>query len=241
MARARTTASRARRLPDRTTPDQTPDLTLTRAGVVDAPVPCRGSSRDRARAARLPAPRPPPVLSADDGRGIAQARRAECHHVVDLVVLAEVRWGYFRTRKQFLLSRFPERWRIFYAQPPAFGTDDPWRPRTEGRVTYFTVPFLKTATTSAPYNTLASTTAGRALIEWGAERWLSSRLRSLGVEREPAVLVSNIYCPGALARLRKRATFYDYNDSPFQFAGVPAWAEGYWKRTARQVDAFFVV
>src|SRR5262249_5186624 len=33
----------------------------------------------------------------------------------------------------------------------------------------------------------------------------------------------------------------DYNDNPFQFAGVPAWAESYWKRTARQVDAFFVV
>ena len=27
---------------------------------------------------------------------------------MDLVVLSEVRWGYFRTRKQFLLSRFPD-------------------------------------------------------------------------------------------------------------------------------------
>src|SRR6266850_566840 len=59
---------------------------------------------------------------------------------VDLLVLSEVRWGYFRTRKQFLLSRFPDRWRIFFAQPPAFGGDDPWTPRREGNVTYFTVP-----------------------------------------------------------------------------------------------------
>ena len=160
---------------------------------------------------------------------------------MDLVVLAEVRWGYFRTRKQFLLSRFPERWRIFYAQPPAAGADDPWEPRTEGRVTHFTVPFLKTVTTQPLYNAIAGTAPGRAAIEWGAERWLLSRLERLGVEREPVVMTSNIYAPGALERLRKRALFYDYNDNPFQFAGVPAWAKGYWERTARQVDQFFVV
>ena len=160
---------------------------------------------------------------------------------MDLVVLAEVRWGYFRTRKQFLLSRFPERWRVFYAQPPAFGQDDPWAPRREGNVTYFTAPFLKTATTSRLYERAAATAAGRAAIEWGAERWLQARLRGLGVEREPVALVSNIYCPGALAGLRARARFYDYNDNPFQFAGVPAWARSYWERTARQIDAFFVV
>jgi teichuronic acid biosynthesis glycosyltransferase TuaH len=160
---------------------------------------------------------------------------------VDLVVLAEVRWGYFRTRKQFLLSRFPERWRIFYAQPPSFGADDPWTPRTEGRVTYFTVPFLKTVTTSGLYNAAASSAPGRAAIEWAAERWLASRLRALGVERNPVALVSNIYAPGALRGLEARAAFYDYNDSPFQFAGVPSWAHDYWKRTASQIDAFFAV
>lgn len=52
---------------------------------------------------------------------------------MDLLVLSEVRWGYFRTRKQFLLSRFPASWRVFFAQPPAVGADDPWEPRREGR------------------------------------------------------------------------------------------------------------
>jgi glycosyltransferase involved in cell wall biosynthesis len=160
---------------------------------------------------------------------------------VDLVVLAEVRWGYFRTRKQFLLSRFPERWRIFYAQPPASGADDPWIPRVEGRVTYFTVPFLKTVTTSGAYNAAAATAPGRAAIEWMAERWLRSRLSALDVEPRPVAMVSNIYAPGALRGLSARAVFYDYNDSPFQFAGVPTWARRYWERTASQVDTFFAV
>jgi glycosyltransferase involved in cell wall biosynthesis len=160
---------------------------------------------------------------------------------VDLVVLSEVRWGYFRTRKQFLLSRFPERWRVFFAQPPAAGADDPWTPRREGRVTYFTVPFLKPGTTSPLYEAVTALKPGRALIEAAAARHLGLRLRGLGVEREPVVLVSNIYAAGALPRLPRKLLLYDFNDSPFQFARVPSWARGYWRRTLAEVDALFVV
>jgi glycosyltransferase involved in cell wall biosynthesis len=160
---------------------------------------------------------------------------------VDLLALSEVRWGYFRTRKQFLLSRFPERWRVFFAQPPAFGAGDPWTPRRQGRVTYFTVPLLKPGTTSELYNAATSTAWGRAAIERVADAWLRRRLGDLGVERRPVVLVSNIYCPGTLARLPKRKLFYDYNDSPFQFSVTPPWAQRYWERTRDQADAFFAV
>ena len=160
---------------------------------------------------------------------------------MDLLVLSEVRWGYFRTRKQFLLSRFPAHWRIFFAQPPGAGEDDPWTPRSEGRVTYFTVPFLKPGTTQPLYNALTATAPGRAAIELGAEVYLARMLRRLGVEPEPVVLVSNIYAPGLLSRLRKKLVLYDFNDSPFQFSVAPPWAGPYWQRTIRQSQAVFVV
>lgn len=156
-------------------------------------------------------------------------------------MLSEVRWGYFRTRKQFLLSRVPDAWRVFFAQPPAAGADDPWIPRTEGRVTYFTVPFLKPGTTRAVYNALMGLPPARALVDRAAGVHLDRQLRRLGVDREPVVLCSNIYAAGLLSRLRKRLVFYDFNDSPFQFAGVPRWARGYWNRTLDQVDVLFVV
>ena len=155
-------------------------------------------------------------------------------------MLSEVRWGYFRTRKQFLLSRFPERWRVFFAQPPAFGGDDPWTPRREGNVTYFTVPFLKPGTTSALYNRAIATAPGRALVERIAAFRLGRMLERFGV-REPAVLCSNIYAVRALSRLHAKCVFYDFNDSPFQFSTSPAWAGSYWERTRRHVDLFFVV
>ena len=160
---------------------------------------------------------------------------------MDLVALSEVRWGYFRTRKQFLLSRFPERWRVFFAQPPAAGADDPWTPRQEGRVTYFTVPFLKPGTTNLLYNALTGLAPVRAALEAVAAGQLLDRLKQLGVDPEPVVLASNIYAVGALSRLRRKLVFYDFNDSPFQFARTPAWAGAYWRRTLDEVDALFVV
>lgn len=160
---------------------------------------------------------------------------------MDLLVLSEVRWGYFRTRKQFLLSRFPKPWRIFFAQPPAFGADDPWEPRQEGRVTVFTVPFLKPGTTSPLYNRVAGTAPGRALIEGVAEFWLSRMLARLGVDPEPVVLASNIYAPALLSRLRKKLVLYDFNDHPLQFAASPSWAPPYLRRTLAQAQGVFVV
>jgi len=160
---------------------------------------------------------------------------------LDLLVLSEVRWGYFRTRKQFLLSRFPERWRVFFAQPPAAGTTDPWEPVREGNVTVFTVPFLKPGTTSPVYNAVTRTAPGRAAIEWAAERYLHRMLRRLGVDPEPVVLASNIYVPGLLSRLRRKLLLYDFNDHPLQFSATPSWAAPYLRRTLAQVQGVFVV
>ena len=160
---------------------------------------------------------------------------------MDLLALSEVRWGYFCTRKQFLLSRLPETWRVFFAQPPGSGGDDPWTPRREGNVTIFTVPFLKPATTRPLYNAVASTGLGRAVIERAASRHLRGTLARLGVEERPVVMVSNIYAAHSLEHTGRRLAIYDFNDSPFQFSGSPPWAREYWPRMLPQVDLVFAV
>lgn len=160
---------------------------------------------------------------------------------MDLLVLSEVRWGYFRTRKQFLLSRFPERWRVFFAQPPGDAEGDPWTPRREGNVTWFTVPFLKPGTRNPLYNVMTATGAGRSLIEGAAAAHLRRMMQRLGVAQAPVVLASNIYAARALSGLSARRVFYDFNDSPHQFSTSPSWAREYWQRTRDQVDLFFVV
>src|SRR5262249_54417379 len=118
---------------------------------------------------------------------------------------------------------------------------DPWVPRKEGRVTTFTVPFLKPATTQPIYNRLTRSGLGRRAVEGVAEIFLRRRLKALGVAKSPAIMASNIYCARALSSLSRKLLFYDFNDSPFQFAGAPEWATDYWRLMLRQVDVFFVV
>mgnify|MGYP001335228249 CR=1 FL=1 len=160
---------------------------------------------------------------------------------MDLLVVSEVRWGYFRTRKQFLLSRFPAPWRVFFAQPPGAGGDDPWQPRQEGRVTVFTVPFLKPGTTSALYNAVTGTAVGRAAVELSAELYLQRMLSRLEIAPDPVVLASNIYAPTLLSRLRKKLLLYDFTDHPLQFSATPPWARPYLRRTLAQAQGVFVV
>ena len=90
---------------------------------------------------------------------------------------------------------------------------------------------------SAPEGTVSA----RAAVERAAEAYLGRMLRRLGVEPRPVVMTSNIYCAGAVSRLPRKLLFYDFNDSPFQFARTPRWAAEYWRRTLASVDVFFVV
>src|SRR5262249_31422366 len=178
-------------LPGRAPGDRAPGVALALARGVVAGLPRPRSAR--ARPARGPRGLRRPAPGLRGGRRVLREHAGRELSGLDLLVLSEVPWGYFRTRKQFLLSRFPETWRVFFAQPPAAGADDPWEPRREGRVTVFTVPFLKPGTTSPLYNAATSLAAGRGLIEWGAERYLRRMLARLGVEPRPVVLAANIY------------------------------------------------
>jgi teichuronic acid biosynthesis glycosyltransferase TuaH len=66
-------------------------------------------------------------------------------------------------------------------------------------------------------------------------------LRELGVDPEPVVLVSNIYAPALLSRLRNKLILYDFNDHPLQFSVTPPWAGPYLRRTLAQAQGVFVV
>jgi glycosyltransferase involved in cell wall biosynthesis len=158
----------------------------------------------------------------------------------DLVCLAEVAWGYFRTRKQFLFSRLARRWRVVYFEPLAFGRGNRWRAREEDGVTVVTVPFPKPGTSVPLYNALLESALGRALVERLAGAVLRLWLRRLGVSR-PVCVVSNVYAANLLGALRPRLVCYDFNDHPLQFPTAPRWTERYFRRLLECSDLVLAV
>jgi glycosyltransferase involved in cell wall biosynthesis len=159
-----------------------------------------------------------------------------------LVAFAEVAWGYFRTRKQFLLARLARRgWRVVYLEPLAAGRGNAWRPRDEDGVNVVTVPFLKTNTKSAPYNAAIAFPWARALLEDAGARAARRAMAMAGVTSPDVAFVSNIYAAKALSASGARLVCYDFNDHPLQFAAVPAWAEGYLERALARADVVIAV
>jgi glycosyltransferase involved in cell wall biosynthesis len=158
----------------------------------------------------------------------------------DLVCLAEIAWGYFRTRKQFLLSRLARRWRVTYFEPPAFGRGGGGAARSVDGLTVVTVPFLKPGTTVPAYNAAIATPVGRVLVEQVAGWSLAGWIKRLGIRR-PVCMISNVYAVNLLGIVRPRLVCYDFNDHPRQFPTAPDWTDGYLERLLAQTDVVVAV
>jgi glycosyltransferase involved in cell wall biosynthesis len=158
-----------------------------------------------------------------------------------LVCLAEIAWGYFRTRKQFLLSRLAKLgWRVIYFEPIAFGRGGGFHQREEDGVTVITVPFLKPGTRVGLYNAVAGMPWGRRGIEAAATRSVHEWIRRLEIEK-PVVMTSNIYAVRAIPAFKPSFVFYDFNDHPMQFPTAPPWAGEYLERTLRTSELAIAV
>src|SRR5262245_23128746 len=98
-----------------------------------------------------------------------------------LVAYAEVAWGYFRTRKQFLLARLAARgWDVHYLEPIAFGRGNQMHARIEDEVVVHTIPFLKASTRQPLYNSAIELPPVRAMLENVAAQAVERALRSAG-------------------------------------------------------------
>ncbi len=159
-----------------------------------------------------------------------------------LVALAEVAWGYFRTRKQFLLTRLAARgWRVIYVEPMAAGRGNAREPRAVDGVTVVTAPFLKTNTRQPVYNAAIEVPPLRSAIESAGAAAAVRAVRRLGVGDVDVAYLSNIHAAKALSGLGPRLVCYDFNDHPLQFAGVPAWAEDSLTRALGRADFVIAV
>jgi glycosyltransferase involved in cell wall biosynthesis len=157
-----------------------------------------------------------------------------------VVVCAEVQWHYVRTRKQQILSRFPPDWPILFLQAYVRGRPSAWLPRRDGNIRYVTVPVFKNLP-SSPLRRILDRGWVRALLNIVLLKWVWLVRLMTGFARSDVVLyVSNIYYGRMLRWLPRRAALYDCNDNHLAFPGTPAWAQGYFERVVRGVDAVVV-
>ena len=159
-----------------------------------------------------------------------------------LVAYAEVAWGYFRTRKQFLLARLAARgWNVHYLEPLAPGRGNRLNAREEDGVTVHTIPFLKASTRQPLYNAAIELEPARAILETVAAQAVERALRAAGVTQVDVAYLSNVYAAKALSRPLPGLVCYDFNDHPLQFSNVPAWASNYLTHALERADVVLAV
>jgi len=153
-----------------------------------------------------------------------------------IVCFSEIQWRYVRTRKQQVLSRFPEDWEILFLSSVAKGKPNNYLPRRDGRVTHVCVPIFKNFPPGAVRGLAALRPVrflwNAAILSWLQLIFIATRFH----RRDRVFYVSNIYYAAVLKRLRRSLMFYDCNDDHLAFPNTPPWAERYYRALVRDSD-----
>lgn len=156
--------------------------------------------------------------------------------ILKVVCFSEIQWRYVRTRKQQILSRFPDDWQILFLSSVVAGKRNNLRPERDGRVIHACVPVFK----NFPQRwARAVFSVGLARALWNAFIfiWVKAILGITGFGGSERVFyVSNIYYARVLRRLHRDLMLYDCNDDPMEFPDVPSWAANYFSMLASDAD-----
>jgi teichuronic acid biosynthesis glycosyltransferase TuaH len=155
---------------------------------------------------------------------------------VKVVCFSEIQWKYVRTRKQQIISRFPDQWRVLFLSSVVKGRRNNFLPERDGNVLHVCVPIFK----NVPQHSLKvffSVPPIRFLWNVMIFLWINLLFLVTGFGGGNRVFyVSNIYYGAVLPFFRRSLMFYDCNDDHLAFPDTPAWAKGYYRRLARSAD-----
>lgn len=158
-----------------------------------------------------------------------------------VVCFSEIQWHYVRTRKQQIISRFPDDWEILFLSTIVAGRENNLVPRREGRVTHVCVPVFKSVSNRA-IKAIFSIPPVRFLWNLLILLWVKTVLLATGFAGRRRVLyISNIFYAPILRFFPASVKVYDCNDDPLAFPNTPAWAEKYFHSLALSADVVAAV
>ncbi len=157
-----------------------------------------------------------------------------------LVWFSEIQWDFLSTRKQRILARFSDKWRILFIEPFALGRHHHWFPVKRGRVWVVSVPFLKSLPFS--FGRLLNNSLLRAVLSLPGVLLMLFWVMLLGFASSNRIIgLSNIYWGRIAASLPCRLRFYDANDDHLAFPATPGWLKGYLDAYLARVSLLFSV
>lgn len=152
---------------------------------------------------------------------------------MNIIWFSEIKWDYLKTRKQQILSRFPNSCSILFIEPISKNLPNHFTFRIFNHLKAITIPHIRTIN-GRVLNLLLSLSFTRKIVTTIAEFWFMIACYRY-ISTADCLITSNVFWSKSIKRLNGKnpsiPIIYDCNDNPLAFPNIPKYKKFYFIET----------
>jgi len=161
---------------------------------------------------------------------------------MNIIWLSEIKWNYLKTRKQQIISRFPDDSSILFIEPISKKLSNNYYPIEYSHVKAVTIPQLRSVRNRLS-NKILSYLFIRKIINALATLWFRFFFHKI-INNANCIITSNVYWSPLIKTYKIKypdlPIIYDCNDNPLAFPGTPNYKKEYFIETLSLVNKIII-
>lgn len=161
---------------------------------------------------------------------------------MNIIWLSEIKWNYLKTRKQQIISRFPDDSSILFIEPISKKLSNNYYPIEFSHVKAVTIPQLRSVRNRLS-NKILSYLFIRRIINALATIWFKFFFHKI-INNANCIITSNVYWSQLIKTYKIKypelPIIYDCNDNPLAFPGTPNYKKEYFIETLSLVNKIII-
>ena len=152
---------------------------------------------------------------------------------MNIIWFSEIKWNYLKTRKQQIISRFPDNSSVLFIEPISKKLSNNYFPIDYKHVKAVTIPQLRSVSNRL-LNKILSFSFIRTIVNSLATLWFKNFFGNF-ISNTNCIITSNVYWSQLIKKYKIKypelTIIYDCNDNPLAFPGAPDYKKKYFKET----------
>ena len=161
---------------------------------------------------------------------------------MNIIWLSEIKWNYLKTRKQQIISRFPDDSSVLFIEPISKKLSNNYYPIEYSHVKAVTIPQLRSVRNRLS-NKILSYLFIRKIINALATLWFRFFFHKI-INNANCIITSNVYWSPLIKTYKIKypdlPIIYDCNDNPLAFPGTPNYKKKYFIETLSLVNKIII-
>jgi len=161
---------------------------------------------------------------------------------MNIIWFSEIKWNYLKTRKQQIISRFPDNSSVLFIEPISKKLSNNYFPIDYKHVKAVTIPQLRSVSNRL-LNKILSFSFIRTIVNSLATLWFKIFFGNF-ISNTNCIITSNVYWSQLIKKYKIKypelTIIYDCNDNPLAFPGAPDYKKKYFIETLSLVDKIII-